>query len=30
MLEGHHVRDYERLIRQYFDALARENVNKNK
>ena len=24
-LEGHYVRDYEQLIRQYFDALAREN-----
>jgi hypothetical protein len=25
-LEGHYVRDYEQLIRQYFDALAREKV----
>jgi hypothetical protein len=29
-LEGHYVRDYERLIRQYFDALARESVHENK
>jgi hypothetical protein len=25
-LEGHYVRDYERLIRMYFDALARETA----
>jgi len=25
-LEGHYVRDYEHLIRQYFDALAREKI----
>jgi hypothetical protein len=29
-LEGHYVRDYEQLIRQYFDALARERVSDEK